>query len=164
MSASDVLNPTQADLKAIYDYVNSRQPDAVKTKNVKALSLIQQFQGWYQNLGPLDQIFDVETLNEAKRRRNDINTALGEAIPLEQVPADNPQQPADTNEWVSKLKKDVSEAPSDIVNFVKIAAVIGGGIILWNLYKATKSEPSSHEESDSLENKTERMLTHGKGT
>jgi hypothetical protein len=158
----EILNPTQADLKAIIDYVNGVQPDAVKTRNARALSLIQSFQGWYQNLGPLDHIFDQETLNEAKRRRNEINVALGTTIPLDQVPADAPQTPPNANVWVTKLEKDISDAPSQVVTLVKVAAVVGVGIVLWNLYQGTKKTPhTEHDESeDDIESRAEAHLRH----
>jgi hypothetical protein len=164
-SISDaILSPLQQDLKAIIVYVNERQPEAVRTRNASALALIQNFQGWYQNLGPLDHVFDQETLNEAKRRRNAINTALGQAIPPEQVPADAPQQPAAPNTWVTKLEDDLSTAPGQLATLLKIAAVAGVGIVLWNLYQGTKkSEHVEHEPEEDVEDRAHRVLTHGRG-
>jgi hypothetical protein len=160
-----LLNPLQDDLKAIADYINGRQPDAVRTRNARALSLVQSFQGWYQNLGPLDHVFDKETLNEAKRRRNELNAALGETIPLDQVPADSPQQPPDANTWVKTLEKDVSDAPSQVVTLVKVAAVVGVGIVLWNLYQGTKkSSPVEHVPEEDIEDSADRYLKHGSGS
>jgi hypothetical protein len=157
-----LLNPLQDDLKAIADYVNSRQPEAFTSRNSKALTLIQGFQAWYQNLGPLDKIFDQETLNEAKRRRNDINAAFGEAIPLSQVPADAPQQPPAANEWVSKLEKDVANAPSDVIGLVKVVAVVGAGLLLWNFYQGTKKHEPEHHDEDELDRRADDTLRHNR--
>jgi hypothetical protein len=158
-----LLSPLQADLKAIYEYVNSLQPEAFRSKNQPALTLIQDFQAWKQNLGPLDKLFDQETLNEAKRRRNAINAAMGNTIPLDRVPADNPQQPPAANQWVSKLEDDLSKAPSDVVGLVKTVAVIGAGLLLWNLYQSTKkSAPEHHSEEDDVEKRAYDTLRHSR--
>lgn len=156
-----LLNPLQDDLQAIITYVNERQPEAVRSKNAKALALIQNFQAWYQNLGPLNTIFDQETLNEAKRRRNDINAALGQTIPLDQVPADAPQQPPAPNTWVSDIEQGVTSAPSQLISLIKVGAVVGVGIVLWNLYKGTKHEEHESEPEEDVETRAHRFLTHG---
>ncbi len=151
-SISDaLLTPLQADMKAIYVYVNSSLPRAIAAKNAKAVALIQNFQGWFQNLGPLDHLFDQDTLSEAKRRRNDINTALGEVLPPDWIPADNPQQPPDQNAWVADLKKGAEEAgklPAELVTLLKVVAALAGGVLLWNLYQGTKKNEHEHEEPE----------------
>lgn len=68
----DVFNPTQADLEAIHTYVVG-----LKSKNPTpaASTLITLFEKWYASLGVTDWFLDVDTLQEARRRRDAIDEA-----------------------------------------------------------------------------------------
>lgn len=93
-------------LNAIYEYVRSQRPRIAEYPGI--LPLIESFEGWYQGLeeaskrgiGVLDpgiyrsKITQSE-VNEAKRRREEINKILGEHIPDSTIPADAPQTPPD---------------------------------------------------------------------
>jgi hypothetical protein len=132
----DILNPTKADLAAIYEYVRSRRPDAVSKP--KAMAVIVAFESWYQGLGLTDAVLDNETLKEAKRRRAELNAALGDELPASAVPVDAPQTPPPRDETLDAIRAGIPEAGSQLVTLVKVAAVAAVGVLLLNLYSGTK--------------------------
>lgn len=79
-----------ADLTAIYRYVEERRPDLAKHPFVEPL--INDFERWYQGLSWFDvHVMIDDTLAEATRRRNEINAAFGDRIDPTIVPADRLQ-------------------------------------------------------------------------
>jgi hypothetical protein len=138
----DLINPTSSELEAIYAYVRAQRP---KTKaHPAALPLIESFESWYQGLGITDWAFDVETLNEAKRRRNAINAALEAVIAPDWVPADAPQvappkgELAGLKESIEEAGRKLSDAPSQAVTLLKVGVVVGVGVVLFNLWRGTR--------------------------
>ena len=138
----DLVNPTQGDLSAIYAWVKEQRPKT--RKRPAALPLIESFESWYQGLGATDWLFDTETLNEAKRRRNEIEKALGEVIAPDWVPADSPQtappkgELAGLKESLEEAGRKLSDAPSQAIGLIKVVVVVGAGILLLNLFRKTR--------------------------
>lgn len=122
-------------INAIYAYVEAQR---IKIPKFPAIGpLIDSFEGWYGQLeestkggmfpgmpGPsiLVHTVNVTDVNEAKRRRQEINDAMGAKLPSDSVPADSGQTPAD--------KPPVDSTISTIVTTV---AVVIGGIVLYKL-------------------------------
>lgn len=82
-------------INGIYEYVRSRRDIAGNYPG--ALDVIQRFEAWYQGLeestkvGLITHTVNQADVNEAKRRREDLNTAIGQHIPDDYKPADVPQ-------------------------------------------------------------------------
>jgi hypothetical protein len=76
-----------ADLTAIYRYVEGRRPDLATHPQVQPL--IDSFEAWYQGLSWYDvHVMINDTISEASRRRNEINAAFGDIIDPTVIPAD----------------------------------------------------------------------------
>lgn len=104
------------DLEAVFEYVKGKRP--LTTKFPKALPIIQSFEQWYQELGWYARYVDTdETMQEARRRRGELNDILGEKLPDTWIPADSPQT--------------VPNAPPVpiIPTQYKVAAAVGAGVV-----------------------------------
>lgn len=118
-------------INAIYDYVRDQRANVDKYPAL--LPLIQGFESWYQGLDAsvnpggiaqaVSHVVNTADVNEAKRRRDDINTAMGEKIPDTVTPADGPQTPPP--------KPDDN---SSIDTGIKLLAAAGAAFILWKLF------------------------------
>lgn len=118
-------------INAIYDYVRAQRANIGQFPTL--LPLIQGFEAWYQaldesaNPGGIAQavshVVNTADVNEAKRRRDDINTVMGQKIPDTQTPADAPQTPPPK-----------SDDSSSVDTGIKLLAVFGAGILLWKLF------------------------------
>ena len=132
----DLVNPTRADLDAIYAFVRAQRPAA--SSNPEALKQIESFEGWYQGLGLTDALLDNETLKEAKRRKAALLVAMKQTLPADYVPADAPQTPPPRDETLDAMKAGLSDTAGQAVSLVKVAAIAAVGIVLLNLYQGTK--------------------------
>ena len=119
-SAIDTIN-------GIYSYVRSQRVNT--PKYVGLLTLIQNFESWYQGLeastktGIVVHTVNANDANEARRQRDAINSLMGVHIPDNQIPADMPQTPPPL-------------PASDPTSMIILGAtVIGGAIVLWKLFK-----------------------------
>jgi len=119
-SAIDTIN-------AIYDYVRAQRINTPKYPNL--LPLIQSFEGWYQGLeestkvGVITHIVNLADVNEAKRRRNQINSVIGAQIPNDQIPADAPQTSPDKP----------PETPNYISQAIGAVAIAGAAYLVYKL-------------------------------
>jgi len=104
------------DLEAVFEYMRGKRP--LTEKFPKALPVIQSFEQWYQDLGWYARYVDTdETMQEARRRREELNDILGEKLPDTWVPADSPQA-------VPKAH------PTPIIpTQYKVAAAVGAGVV-----------------------------------
>lgn len=117
-----------ANLKAIATYVQSKRP--LVDKFPKLLPAIQQFEKWYSGLGYYDtHIVINDTMKEAYRQRNEINTILGDTAPEDVIPADTNIQ---DNEPGSTHFQAVPDKPKEplIPEKYKVGLAVGGGAVV----------------------------------
>lgn len=101
-------------IEAIYQYVRNQRPNIEKYPGL--LKKIENFEAWYQTLSWYDKNIDSsETLNQAKRLRNEVNDAMHQKIPDTWVPADAPQTSP--------------QAPPIISTKYKVGFSVGAGIV-----------------------------------
>lgn len=76
-----------ADLKAVYNYVQRQRPLIPKFPELQ--SKIEDFEHWYQGLSWSDiHVFINDTIAEAFRRRDEINRLTENVLPADWVSAD----------------------------------------------------------------------------
>lgn len=121
------------EVNSIYDYVRAQRVNTPKYP--AALPIIKAFEAWYQGLeqstkvGLITHVVNVADVNEAKRRRGELNDALEQHLPDNQTPADAPQTPPSGPDF------EQGKGPED--NGVRTALTLGGvalgALILWKL-------------------------------
>jgi hypothetical protein len=80
-------SPDTDDLQAIYTYVESQRAQIPRFPAIAAK--ITDFESWYEGLGYWNlNIMANDTLAEAIRRRDEINTMTGNVLPADSIPAD----------------------------------------------------------------------------
>jgi len=139
LTQSDDENDSIERINAIYDYVRNQRPRVNEYPNL--LPLIADFEGWYQaleeawskgiNLGVIAtrHIVSISDVNEAKRRRDEINGIMGEHIPDTNIPHDAPQTPP------GKPKDYGIDPEFDMTGALTIAGIGIGALILYKLLK-----------------------------
>lgn len=76
-----------SDLIAIYNYVEELRPKIAQFPKLQAK--IEDFERWYQQLSWYDiHVMINDTLAEAYRRRDELNTIMGESLRATDVPGD----------------------------------------------------------------------------
>ena len=114
-------------INAIYDYVRAQRINVNKYPSI--LPLIQSFEGWYQGLeesaktGVISHVVNLADVNEAKRRRKQINDIMGQAIPDDVTPVDAPQTAPDKP----------PEAPNYIAQAIGAVALVGAAYLAYKL-------------------------------
>ncbi len=87
MAEIGIIWADDADLKAIYDYVESQRPSIPQHPTLQAA--IESFEKWYQGLSYYDvHIMIDDTIAEAARRRDLVNATMGQRLNPSVVPAD----------------------------------------------------------------------------
>lgn len=125
------------EINSIYEYVRNQRPNINQFTGL--LPLIQDFEGWYQaleeswkqgvNLGVIStrHIVSLADLNEAKRKREAINSVMGQHIPDDYVPPDSPQTPPVKPEQAGLFPN------FDMGGVVTVAGIGLGGLLLYKL-------------------------------
>ena len=114
-------------INAIYDYVRAQRVNVPKYPSI--LPLIQSFEGWYQGLeesaktGVISHVVNLADVNEAKRRRKQINDIMGQAIPDNVTPFDAPQTAPDKP----------PESPNYIAQAIGAVALVGAAYLAYKL-------------------------------
>jgi hypothetical protein len=114
-------------INGIYDYVRAQRVNVPKYPAI--LPLISSFEGWYQGLeestkvGIITHIVNLADVNEAKRRRGQINDTMGQAIPSNQTPADAPQTAPDKP----------PETPNYLQQAIGAVAILGAAYLAYKL-------------------------------
>lgn len=137
LTQSDDENDSIERINAIYEYVRNQRPRIGEYPGL--LPLIADFEGWYQaleeawskgiNLGVIAtrHIVSISDVNEAKRRRDEINGIMGEHIPDTNIPHDAPQTPP------GKPKDYGIEPEFSIGTALTYGSIALGGLILYKI-------------------------------
>jgi hypothetical protein len=132
MAEVGIIWADDADLKALYNYVESQRPNIPQYPTLQAQ--IESFEKWYQALTYYDvHIMINDTIAEAARRRDLVNAAMNQQIDPSWIPADKLDRTPGSASQLPGAK------PPLIPSQYKVAATIGGAaiavlIILKKLY------------------------------
>jgi hypothetical protein len=114
------VGPDDADLQAIYVYVEEQRPAIPQFPEIQ--KLIEDFEAWYQGLTWYDTYVMINnTIAEAARRRDLINAAMHDTIDPSWIPADK-VDPAHTGVGTTVLS---GPKPPLIPTQYKVAATVG---------------------------------------
>jgi hypothetical protein len=109
-----------ADLRAIYNYVQDLRPSIPKFPGLQ--TKIEDFEQWYQGLTWSDiHVFINDTTAEAYRRRDEINRITNNVRPADWLPADRKDRAPGT---ASGLAGKVPPKPPLIPTWAKVTAVV----------------------------------------
>lgn len=123
MAEVGIIWADDADLKAIYDYVESLRPSIPQHPTLQAA--IESFEKWYQALSYSDvHIFIDDTIAEAARRRDLVNAAMDQQLDPSWVPADKLGRNPGAASGLPGAK------PPIIPSKYKFAATVGGAALL----------------------------------
>lgn len=116
-------SPDTQDLQAIYTYIESQRTLIPRFPALAAK--ITDFEAWYEGLGYWNlNIMANDTLAEAVRRRDEINTLTGNLLPADSVPADRLIAPPGAASGLA------GPVPPLIPPAYKTAAVVAGAATL----------------------------------
>jgi hypothetical protein len=136
--SSFTTSPNEAaaieEINGIYGYVTSQRLGAADHPG--ALDIIQRFEAWYQGLeestkvGLITHVVNQTDVNEAKRRREDLNAALGQHLPDDYKPADAPQTPPKGPDY-----EQGRNPPDDpVTTALKIGGLAAIGFVLYKIF------------------------------
>lgn len=118
MAEVGIIWADDADLKAIYDYVESLRPSIPQYPSLQGQ--IEAFEKWYQGLSWVDiHVMIDSTIAEAARQRDLINTSMNNQLDPSWVPADKTGRPPGSASGLAGAK------PPLIPTQYKVAATIG---------------------------------------
>jgi len=121
-------------INGIYQFVRDQR--AIAADHPGTLDIIQKFEAWYQGLeestkvGLITHVVNQTDVNEAKRRRDDLNNALGSHLPDDYTPVDAPQ----TSPKGPDYEQGKNPPDDPLTAAFKVGGVVAIGYVLYKIF------------------------------